>query len=156
MKHLTDEQFAAWTSGERNDEAAALHLGECAACAEEARGLTAAVAAFSSEIQDRAAARVPFTGGHIRARAEMQARPTRAWWRLLPVPALAAAIVIAMVMMRAPEPKPPAVSQDAADEALLMQINRDVYRAAPAALTPVAAINKERNQLLTKSQKQNQ
>src|SRR4051812_39759173 len=38
MKHLDEEQFAAWASGERNDEMSQ-HLRECAECLAEVREL---------------------------------------------------------------------------------------------------------------------
>jgi len=153
MSHLTEEQFVEWASGERNDEAAQ-HLRECAQCIDEVRRLSLALEGFKAEINDGASARyVPFTGAQIRALAAAQAKPKRSLWRMLPVPALAAIAVLAVVLSQPDSVKAPTPNTDAADDALLMAVNTDVYRTAPAALRPVAALSKERNQLLSGSEK---
>lgn len=158
MQHLNEEQFVAWASGER-DEQTAQHLRDCAACLAEVRELNGALEGFKAGIQRQAEARVPFSGAQVRARAESVARPKLSGWRMLPVPALAAAAVFAFMVY---EPAlPPArvdvpqqvAASDQADDQLLMAIHADLNYAAPAALRPVAKLNKERNQLLTGSQR---
>ena len=156
MKHLSEEQFAEWASGERS-EAVAQHLRECADCLAEVRELNSALEGFKAEITESAARRVSFTGAQVRARASEPQR-SRSVWKLLPVPVLAAAAVLA-VMLYNPAPEPvtnvpqQVAANDDADNALLMAINSDVYRATPAALKPVASLNQDRNQILTSSQR---
>lgn len=152
MKHLHEEQFVEWASGERNDEAAQ-HLRECARCMDEVRRLSLALEGFKAEINAGASGRyVPFTGAHIRALAATEAKQKRSLWRLLPAPALAALAVLAVVLSRPDPVQAPLPNTDAADDALLLAVNSDVYRTAPAALRPAAELNKERNQILTGSQ----
>ncbi len=155
MKHLSEEQFVAWASGER-DEQAGQHLRECPQCLAEVRELNAALEGFKTQIAQRAEARAPFFGHQVRARAEAR---SGSLWRFVPVPALAAAAVLAFMVYEpalppitdAKTPQQVAVN-DEADNALLLAISADVQRAAPAALRPVAQLNKERNALLTGSQ----
>lgn len=157
MKHLSEEQFVEWASGERSEEASQ-HLRECAACLEEVRQLNAALEGFKAEIKERADERVAFTGAQVRALAN-QPKPSRSLWKILPVPALAAAAVLVVMLVKPvpvsqPTPQPNVVaSNDAADDALLLAINSDVYRSAPTALHPAATLNTERNALLASSQR---
>lgn len=158
MKHLSEEQFVEWAGGEPN-EAVTQHLRECEQCRAEVHQLNAALEGFKADIKERATERIPFTGAQIRARAN-QPQPSRSLWRFVPVPALAAAAVLAVMLYNATPYKPVtpvqnvvAVNTDEADNALLMAINSDVYRATPAALKPLASLNKERNQMLTSSQR---
>ncbi len=150
MKHLHEEQVVEWVSGERKDESAQ-HLRECAQCLAEVRQLAGAFEGFKTDIRETAAQdQVAFTGAQIRALAATQREPAKSFWKILPVPALAAVVLLAVMVSR-PEPvkPPPPLSNDAADEALLLAVNSDVYHTAPAALRPVASLNKERNQILT-------
>ncbi|HUR36861.1 MAG TPA: hypothetical protein VM009_03525 [Terriglobales bacterium] len=155
MKHLTEEQFVEWANGERKDECAQ-HLRECPQCLDEVRELSMALEGFKAQIHDGAKERhVPFTGAQIRARANSQPVASRSFWKIIPVPALAAAAVLA-IMLYKPAPAPQVnqvASSDEADNALLLAINSDVYRAAPSALRPAGTLNMERNQILTGSQR---
>ena len=73
MKHLSEEQFVEWASGERSDEAAQ-HLRECPQCLDEVRQLSLALEGFKAEVHESAQEHhVPFTGAQIRARAGTQA-----------------------------------------------------------------------------------
>ena len=148
MKHLTEDQFTEWASGERPNETAQ-HLRECSACLDEVRALSMALERFKTEVSDCAAARPVFSGAQIRAQAENQPAPARTLWKILPVPALVAIAVLAVMLSRPEEVKAPPPSTDAADDALLLAVNTDVYRASPEALRPAASLNKERNKLLT-------
>ena len=152
MKHLSEEQFVEWASGERSEEASQ-HLRECSECLAEVQQLHTALEGFKGEIKEHAEGRTPFTGAQIRALAGAQTATSRAWWKLLPVPALAAVAVLAVMLSKPMEVKAPAPNTDDADNALLLAVSSDVYRAAPSALTPAASLNKERNQILTSSQR---
>ncbi|HUS19088.1 MAG TPA: hypothetical protein VMZ25_05525 [Terriglobales bacterium] len=153
MKHLNEEQFIEWAGGERNEECIQ-HLRECPQCLDEVRELSMALQGFKAELHETAkAGHVAFTGAEIRARANAQSAASRSLWRMLPVPALAAAAVVALVLFKPVEQKPPAPSTDEADNALLLAVSYDVYRASPAALNPAGSLNKERNQILTASQR---
>jgi hypothetical protein len=155
MKHLTEEQFVEWSSGERKDECAQ-HLRECPQCLDEVRELSMALEGFKAQIHDGAKERhVPFTGAQIRARATTQPRVSRTFWKLIPVPTLAAAAVLAIMLYKpaAPPPVTNVASSDEADNALLLAINSDVYRAAPSALRPASTLNQERNKILNDSQR---
>jgi hypothetical protein len=78
-----------------------------------------------------------------------------AWRWAIPIPAAALVLVMTMVMMKSPAPKaPPVQSNDARDEALLLQIQNDSYRQVPAALAPAGLLVEERNRVLS-SKKQN-
>ena len=152
MKHLSEDQFAEWASGERRDETAQ-HLRECSLCMDEVRALNSALDGFKAEVNTRADARRPFSGVQIRALAEGKPVPARSLWKMLPVPALVAVAVLAVMLSR-PDVKAPPPNTDAADDALLLAVNSDLYRAAPEALRPAASLNKERNKLLTSTQDQ--
>lgn len=159
MRHLSEEQFVAWASGER-DEQVAQHLRDCAACLAEVRELNTALEGFKAEVKQHTDARVPFSGAEVRARAAAEAKPKWSFWRIVPVPALAAAAVLAIMLYKptptqVPVAHPPqqVAANDQADDALLLAINADLNYASPAALRPVAKLHKERNQLLTSSQR---
>jgi hypothetical protein len=142
--HLTDDQFASWIVGQR-DPAAASHIAECAECRLELQHNTAALVGFA-EYTRRAAERDQFFW--TRQRAAVRARLRTAVPVLRWAGATIAATVIAGALLLS-SGKPPhvtvATTNDAADEALLLEIQNDVGRDTPSALQPAQELASERS-----------
>ncbi|HUQ49351.1 MAG TPA: hypothetical protein VM056_01445 [Terriglobales bacterium] len=159
MNHLNEDQFAECAIGIA-DAATTKHLAECSACRDEAESLKLELGAFGQAVRSEAETRPPqMSSAQIRAMASQrsQANVSKSrLWRLLPVPALAAAIVLGVVLMKPPVPPPSTAVSDAADDALLLRVSNDVYRATPSALQPARFLHKERNDFLTIQKKKNE
>ena len=145
--HLSDAQFAAFALGER--AAAAEHIAACEHCRHEAESLAAGLLRFREQAH-AAAARDDFfwarQRAQVRARVPWTERPLLRW-----ASTAVAAIVLAgaLLLVRVPAPQPePLPNPDAADEALLLEVQNDVGRYAPAALQPAQALADERNTLI--------
>lgn len=139
MNHLTDSQFAEILSGTPDAQSSA-HLAECAACATEIKNVRATIGALRAEMMSTP---VPV----LRPVATI-GRHRGALWTFAFAPA-AAVIVVAVALLTftpAPQPQPVAVAPDP-DEALLLEIQNDLYSDVPQALVPAAAISFERNRM---------
>jgi hypothetical protein len=135
--HLENSAWAAWLAGEE-EPAAREHLAACDACAQEAAALRGHLAAFRETIHSASEAR------EFAWARSAEDRPAASWGSILlhwvPRAALAACLLAAVILMNAPRPAPPAVSSDAADNALLEAIQNDLNQQAPTALAPAESL----------------
>jgi hypothetical protein len=166
MTHLTDEQLAAWLTGEPLAEDAELHshLRSCESCRAEATALRDRISRYSLTLH-QAAARSQ------RAHMSTAFAPQRALllhrlrWAGAGVLALVLAVQTAWML----KPRPPAPSQPVAaipansqpaspmsDDELLEAVSNDLNREVPQALAPVSAITAARNQIAAASTGRNQ
>jgi anti-sigma factor RsiW len=146
--HLSQEQIARWMLGMR-EEAASRHLAACAACRAEVDGFEETISRFRASVHAAAQREEPFWSRQKVAIGERLAasRPIR-FPRWVPVTVMAAIVFVALLLTRPPRaPQHPAKSDG--DEALLMEVQRDVGREFPVALAPAVLIAEERNEILT-------
>jgi hypothetical protein len=155
MGHLQENQFAGWVMGE-NDESALSHLEGCGDCRREAMDFRDQLAAFRQAIFAAGEERhirwtMPVTESEKRSPALVQII------RWAPRAAFAALVLgLALTVgthRRASVEQPEAM--DAADNALLVDIESDLSRSAPAALAPaetlMAQMSKSENPEVRKS-----
>jgi hypothetical protein len=148
-QHLSDEQMTACLAGEGSTGFSA-HLADCAQCRAEAQALSGAIAGFRSAL-DMAAPRV-MSWDPVALAQESPMRPRLQWASALA--AVAVLLVLASVLFtRAPRPET-SKSREAADEALLLQVQTDVGRYIPRALVPAQSIADERTTILVARSKQ--
>lgn len=135
--HMENSAWAAWLAGEEN-AAAREHLAACDACAQEAADLRGNLAAFRESLHAASQAR------EFAWARPLEDRAAASWSSLLlhwvPRAALAACLLAAVILMHAPRPTPPAVSSDAADNALLESIQNDLNQQVPTALAPAESL----------------
>lgn len=132
--HLSDTALAEWLEGE-GDSAAIEHLEACEPCRKEAVDFRGKLGAFRAAL---------FAEGERRQLqwtrpAEAPATWRPAWGTILAWSAraaLAACVLAAVLWMRSPRPAPAPAPSDAADNALLENIQNDLSRQAPQALEP--------------------
>jgi len=146
--HLNNEQLTAWLLGE-SDQPTAQHLETCAACSAEADGLRDSVASFRTMIVTAAERDERFWAQQrllTRQRVESHHRaPFLRWAAAL---AMALVAVAALFLLHTPQPAQTA-KDEAGDEALLQQVDRDIERDYPQALAPAVLIDRERNAALS-------
>jgi hypothetical protein len=161
MNHIDEQQWNAWLA-ERRDEDSLVnsHLQSCNTCRAEGERLRTMIADFSKAVHSEAAQDESFW---TRQRAQVLQRvdehKSSAWslrWRwAVPVPIAVLSVVIALVLINKPTPKAiPSHSNDASDEALLLQVQYDTYRQVPSALAPAGLLVQERNRVLTSKKSQ--
>ena len=152
MKHLEKEQIVGFlVDAEGCDPSSREHIAACPECSAAADVLRSGLTNFRDSLHQTAEQHEPaWTGPQIRALAAQRSLSDRKYVLLkwAAMPALAAVLLTAFLVR--PERPPVAnVSNDASDEALLMQVNTAVYREAPMALAPAGLIKKERTKQLT-------
>jgi hypothetical protein len=151
--HLNEQQFGELVLGTGNAEIAA-HIETCDVCRAEAEGVRTAISgcrelAKQSEEHDEV----------FWARQRLAIRQRLARHRFIPqvrwvaTAAMVLVVSAALLLTRAPQPVQQA-NNDAADDALLQQVQSDLGRDYPAALAPAVLIDVERNSALSASAKQ--
>jgi hypothetical protein len=135
--HLENAALAAWL-GRDDDPATLEHLGWCTPCRKEATRMRRALATFRETIYAAGGAREFVWTPPVGARA--QAGWHFAVLRWAPRAALAACLLAAVLLMHSPRPAPPPEPSDAADDALLMDIQNDLSCQTPAALAPAESL----------------
>lgn len=147
--HLNDQQITAWMLGERGPEAAT-HIAGCAQCRAETEALSGTISGFRATVH----AATPPDVKWSRVALALSDAP-RTWPGLAAslVAVAALLIVSSLLLMRAPQPAV-SNSHEAADEALLLQIQSDVGRYEPLALAPAQTIAEERASILVENSKQ--
>lgn len=139
-EHLGDSAFAAWAldAGERE---ALDHLSACGECRKEAVDLRRRLAAFREAIHAAGErTEVEWRGQAAEEGVARKSAPRRALLRWVPATGLAAIALVVALVTRAPKRAPPPASNDAADNALLLAIQSDLSRQAPAALAPAETL----------------
>ena len=141
MAHVEDAEFAAWLVGEE-DQVTLEHLDSCDACRREAVDFRRALGAFRDALRNAAEERRIAWAPPAQAVAGTARRwlSAEAFLRWAPRAALAASVLAAALVMRSPRPAAPPASTDAADNALLLEIDADLSRQAPAALAPAETL----------------
>jgi hypothetical protein len=137
-RHLEDSVFAAWAL-DPGHEVAIEHFEVCGECRREAVNFRRATGAMRDGLHRAAEAR-KLRGTLPLENQAQDAGPERAEWRVLPrlisVATLGVILVLVVLSPRAPTPAPQPAVNDAADNTLLIQIQRDLNRQAPEALAP--------------------
>jgi hypothetical protein len=143
--HLSDEQWAAAVLNE-NDEAAARHLAECAACRDEVNSFEAAVGA--AQAQASKVGEQPeifwrqqreYIGARLAARDFVH--PWRRWiW----VTATVVLILVATTLLsRNSSPTNQTAAQPDPDDVLLLSVQQSIQSDLPQALRPAALLTQE-------------
>ena len=151
--HLNEQQFGELVLGTGNAESAG-HIETCDVCRAEAEGVRTAISDCRELAQQAAEHDEVFW-----ARQRFAIRQRLAGHRLVPQVrwvAMAAMVLVvsaALLLTRVPQPVQQA-NNDAADDALLQQVQSDLGRDYPAALAPAVLIDEERNSVLSASAKQ--
>jgi anti-sigma factor RsiW len=161
MNHIDEQQWNAWLA-ERQGEDSPLnsHLRSCDACRAEGDRLRSMVAEFSKAAHSEGTQAETFwtrQRAQVLQRLEEHQSPT--WtlrWRwAVPMPIAVLGVIVALVLSNNPTRKSvPAQSNDAMDEALLLQVQYDTYRQVPSALEPAGLLVQERNRVLTSKKSQ--
>jgi hypothetical protein len=151
-QHWTDEQMTAWTLGERSLEMAE-HLGVCDECRRELAGLQGALDAYRGGVQQAVAAD-EYRWVRIRAGVAGQSvyAHHRLRWALTTGLALLALSIGLLVTPQHRPPRVQPVAQQMSDEQLLNEIQDDLSRSAPEALSPAETLQQERAAVLAQSQ----
>ncbi|MGA2987705.1 MAG: hypothetical protein ABSG32_28280 [Terriglobia bacterium] len=143
--HLNDEQWAAADLNE-NNEAAANHLAECAACREEVRSFAAAAAAARTQTRHLLEQPEAFWQ---RQREDISARLrardfTHPWKRWVWVTATVTLIVLASTLLsRNSAPPMQTAAQTDPDDVLLLSVRQSIRSDLPQALRPAALLTQE-------------
>ena len=151
-RHLNDEQWAAAVLNQ-NDEAAAKHLAECAACREEV-SVFAAVAG-SAQAHARKVAEQPEAfwqrqrqGINVRLEARDFTQP---WKRWIWVTATITLILLASTQLsRKSAPPIQTAAQPDPDDALLLSVQQSIQSDLPNALRPAELLTREIDQAATR------
>lgn len=141
MVHLEDTEFASWLVGEE-DLGTLEHLDACGSCRREAVDFRRALGAFRDAIRDAANKRQIEWTPPVQTLAGTAGRwlDAEVILRWAPRAALAACVLMMALLMRSPRPAAPPALTDAADNALLLEIDTDLSRQAPAALAPAETL----------------
>ena len=145
--HLSDAECAAAVLGE-SGEVTTNHLGECPACAEEARSFSALVAGARTQISKAGEQPEAFWR---RQRAGISARLAardfhRPWKRWIWVTATVTLIVLASTLLyRNNAPPVQTAAQTDPDDALLLSVQQSIRSDVPRALRPAALLAQEIN-----------
>ncbi len=133
--HLSSEQITAWVVGERGQEADC-HLGECAACRIEVRGLEETLLAFRSSAREWSDEQF-----NPNFRLPANRREERSWIRGFSW--AVAALVLCLFLGRLISRSVPAnaVPRDATSDAdLLKEIDQEVSRTVPGPMEPLTEL----------------
>lgn len=152
-QHLSDRELAQWLAG-AGDSRLSNHVADCEPCRKEGEELRAAVGEFRSEVQ-QAGERDEFHWSRQRHAilAAAERTPSR---RLRWAVSLAMGVAaLSTVLLVAPHRRVPAtpVSDDHADEQLLLAVQSDLSRTAPQALAPAEVLQQERATMLAQLEK---
>jgi anti-sigma factor RsiW len=143
--HCTERELLEWTMGTSTREVAQ-HLESCPACRTEADILPAAIGRFRESVRAEAQRSPIFWSRQragIRERISLRRPAFLLRWGLL----AAMALLAVLLLVRSPQ-LPQQASNDAADDALLQQVESSVQQGVPTALGPAALISQERNSAL--------
>ena len=145
--HLSEDQITEWILGAR-DELVLRHLEICEICSGEAQELLNSISNFRDSIHAAAQREPGFWKSQELALRE-KASATN-WYPLHWAWALAMVVVlIAVIFLTRTQNPPQNYSSEDADKALLQEIQGDLARQVPEALTPAVLIAQERNEILT-------
>ena len=125
-EHLTEADISAWVLGDRSNP----HVTECAECRIEVASMEAALLQFRASAHEVAARQTP-----VVARV---AEPQR-WWPQLAFAAVAVALLLAIPAWQRAE-RERVAKQEAADTALLRQVDAEVSRAVPGPMEPLVSL----------------
>ncbi len=140
VKHLNNDELASCVAfGPLNGMAE--HLAQCAVCRAELESTRTMLSGFGAAARQEAE-RDEWFWARQRAAISQRVRDGRVprvgfQWALAGVAAMA--LLASSLLIRTPVPQT-AASSDAADEALLLEIQSDVSRSVPAALSAVQPI----------------
>ena len=144
-QHLDDEQWAAVVLNE-NDEAAARHLAECAACRDEVRGFAAVAEAARARWRHGSEQPEAFWRRQQNLiRDRLAARDfTHPWRRWIWVTAAVTLIALSSALLsRNKVPPAPPAGQADPDDALLLSVQQSIQSDVPRALRPAALLTLE-------------
>lgn len=149
MTHLNDEQMTEWLLGSATDEIG-VHVNGCPQCRAELEELHGTIGRYAGLMRARAQERT--LGAVIPARKpshKSSHKDDRLWTGRLSWAASAALLVFAVLLLAiTPSPRQRVAPAQDADDALLMEIQRDLDREVPQALAPAALLAAERNRVI--------
>ena len=163
--HWNDEQWGQWLSADAKDRSAEMseHLAQCSACLAEAERLNSLLHEFRTGAVQAAVQEAPFwSRQRVMISSRIESAERKFTLRIAYTFALAAAmVIIAFNLPEKPVPaKPAAIVSDKNDEAMLLDIQNDIYQDVPAAFAPATKVQAERTKLLkarkSQSEKENQ
>ena len=146
--HCTEHELSEWLLGSAAGEVAR-HLENCSMCRAEAGDLKEAIGRFRMSVHAEAERGPIFwtrQRAKIRERIALRHPASVLRWALFAVIALVAVLLLS----RSPQ-LPQLANNDAADDALLQQVESSVRQGVPTALGPAALISQERNSVLIAS-----
>ena len=145
--HLSEDQFIEAVLG-TSDPFVLRHLATCHACSLEADELRGRIVGFRDAVHARAQRDQGFwRGQQITLRQRISATdwyPLHWAW----VMAMVMVLIAAIFLLRTPNPTQNCANDDA-DRILLEEVQTDLGREVPQALTPAVLISEERNEILT-------
>jgi hypothetical protein len=146
--HCTEHEISEWVLGSAAAPVAR-HLEHCDQCRSEAGVLAGAIGRFRESVRAEAERGPIFWTRQralIRERIALHRPAAGLRW------ALFAAIALLAVLLLSHSPQlPQLANNDAADDALLQQVESSVRQGIPTALGPAALISQERNSALLAS-----
>jgi hypothetical protein len=157
--HISDLEWSIWLSGDQTSNTSAIdsHLAICEQCRAEGDRMRSLLSDFPGTVHKEAARDEAFwirQRADILQQAESRKMPFGMRW-MMPVPAVALLLLVVLIFMRSPTPKTIQVqSNDARDEALLLEVQNDSYRQVPSALAPAGLLVEERNRVLSSKKSQ--
>ena len=124
-EHLTEADISAWVMGDRSNT----HVTECAECRIEVAAMEAALLEFRASAHELAAGQTPV----------VRVAEPRPWWPQLALAATAVALLLAIPAWQRAE-RERVAKQEAADTALLRQVDAEVSRAVPGPMEPLVSL----------------
>jgi anti-sigma factor RsiW len=145
--HLETSELSEWALGFSTQQVSR-HVQSCATCRTEANALREAIGGFRESVHAEAERDANFWSRQ-RAGIRERVNARRPVSLLRSVSLAATALVLGAVLLLTPSPQiSPSTNNDAADDALLQQVDSDVRQGFPTALGPAVLISQERNSAL--------
>jgi len=144
--HLSEQEMAEWLLGSSTE--AERHFRDCPDCYAEAEALRARIRLGRQWVNTKADRTEVFWARQRRLIQERIAhRQSVCFLRRAVLAAAAVLLCAALLLTRSPQP-PVLAGDDAADNALLQQVESDVARDYPSALAPAVLLRQERSAAL--------
>ena len=146
--HVQKSELSEWTLGISTPEVSR-HVRACATCRSEANALQDAIGRFRESMHAEAERDAIFWSRQ-RARIRERVAARRPTSLVRSVSLAATMLVLGAVLLLTPSPQvSQSANNDAADDALLQQVDRAVRQGVPTALGPAVLISQERNSALS-------
>ena len=144
--HLEKSEWSEWALG-LSTQQVSRHVQSCATCRTEANALRETIGRFRESVHAEAERDAIFWSRQ-RAGIRERVHARRPVSLLRSVSLAATVLVLGAVLLLTPSPEISPSNNDAADDALLQQVDSDVQQGFPTALGPAVLISQERNSAL--------